>query len=93
MILDKETATKIVYENHSEWEAVTDEEITGSSRWSRYCSRVFKNIPSGKFYMFEWSGGLTEMQEETAYQHVNTVEVIEVIEQIVTIKKWCTKPL
>ena len=44
-----------------------EDKITGKSRWSMHCRRVFKH--EGKFYVTTYSVGLTEHQDEQPYEH------------------------
>jgi len=93
MKLTGEEARNVVYEEslRSEWEAVSGEEIIDTSRWSIIRSRVFKHVPTGKTYMFSWSQGATECQDEAAYEYEDFYEPVEVKEEEVLIKKWVPK--
>lgn len=85
--LTPEEARSIVWEDHDDWEMV-QKDITGKNRWSIDYSGIFKNLPTNKYYMFEWSTGATEQQDEQAYEYDKEVEVVEVVEKEVMVKKW-----
>lgn len=66
-----EDAMNLIDESSDEYEFV--EEIEGESgRWDRYIQIIFKS--GNNYYAFDYSQGLTEMQENT----IDTIEHYEV---------------
>ncbi|QOV06107.1 hypothetical protein CPT_Pasto_033 [Rhizobium phage Pasto] len=61
------------------YEAVTAENITGDSRWSKFYEQVFKDTRTGDFWEISWSRGATEYQD----QGVEDVEVRQVWPKVV----------
>ncbi|KAB2661444.1 hypothetical protein F9K91_24920 [Brucella tritici] len=75
--MDSEIAKLIVCEDHEDsefFEAVTEDEITGDSRWSKFYRQVWKDTRDGTFWEITWSRGATEYQD----QGMEDVEVREV---------------
>lgn len=46
------------------YEVVTTENITGSSRWSKFYEQIFKDTRTGDFWGISWSRGATEYQDQ-----------------------------
>lgn len=89
LTITAEQAREIVYEDNEDWvKLYNTEEITGKSRWSVHVQCVFKHTPSNKFYLFKWSRGATEYQEEKPYEYEKEVSVDEVVEKEVIVKQW-----
>lgn len=63
MNIDNETFEEILWEDHEDFEGVTDTVIEEQSRWSVYKSCVFKQKSTGKFFEAFWGEGATEYQE------------------------------
>lgn len=64
MEIDNDTFREILWEDHEDFEAVTDTKIEDQSRWSVYKSRVYKQKSTGKFFKAYWGEGATEYQED-----------------------------
>lgn len=62
------------------------DEITDTSRWSSHHRIIFAY--EGKFYETYYSEGLTEMQDESAWEYDDEVECYEVELKEVLVKKW-----
>jgi len=88
MKLTSEEACNVIWGDTEDWKPASDKNIDGTSRWSVFMSQVFEHIPTGKFYLFEWSKGATECQDEDPFEYVDEVEPSEVVEKEVTVKKW-----
>lgn len=90
MKLTGEEARNIVYEDVDEsiWESITEEKIEDHSRWNIHKSRIFKHMPSNKFYEFYWQIGATESQDERAYEYDEFYEPTEVEPVEVKVIKW-----
>lgn len=76
--LTPEDARLIIYDEHNDWKMINDE-IYDTGRWSEFHESVYLYISSNKFYKFNWSVGLTEMQDERPYEYDNIVKPIEVV--------------
>ena len=61
--MDVSEFREILYEDHEDFEAVTDTKIEDQYRWSVYKSQVFKQKSTGKFFEAYWGEGATEMQD------------------------------
>jgi hypothetical protein len=63
--------------------------ITDTSRWSEHHEIIFAH--DGKFYKTYYSQGLTEHQEEYAWQNLEEIECyeVELVEKVV--KVWQVK--
>jgi len=90
MKLKPDEAADVVYDGSDDWEPVKGTEaVIDTTRWSICKMAIFKHIPSGKHYLFEWSVGATESQDESAYEHDDEdIVPIEVSLQEVTEMKW-----
>ena len=88
MKLTGEEARAVVWDETDDWEPVSSKEIINTSRWSLGVGRVFKHIPTNKFYMFYWSEGATEQQEESPFEYENFYSPQKVVEKEVVVKKW-----
>lgn len=78
MKLTKQEAQDVVNRDAVDWSPITGETITDHSRWSYTKERVFQHVPSGKFYLFMWSVGATESQDEGPFEYQDTYEPVEV---------------
>lgn len=66
---------------------VIQNELTGSSRWSKHFELIFKDNKTNKFYSSSYSRGATECQDERPYEHEgNEIECVEVVpKEVITI--------
>ncbi len=90
MKLKPEDARNVVYRDHGDWARIEGTEcITGQGRWDTSYEAVFLHKPSGKHYMFDWSQGSTEGQDQEPYEY-NSDDVCPclVIQKEVTETKW-----
>ena len=83
MKINKEEATQIIYEDHSDWDVI-ESEITDQGRWDTHMYSICKHTPTGLCYGVAWSRGSTENQDSEPF-HSNDVEFTEV-EQVAVIK-------
>ena len=88
MKLTKDEARAVVWDETDDWEAASPKEIIDTTRWSNVLYRVFRHIPTGKFYEFSWSVGATEMQDERPYEYEDEITPEEVVQEVVTVTKW-----
>lgn len=89
MNVSKEDGKLIVWDDHEDFEMVKGtREITDQSRWSTTKRAVFLQRSTGKNFRLYWTEGSTEQQDGTEMFYDNTVELEEVEEREVTIKKW-----
>lgn len=83
MEIDNETFQEILWDDHEDFESVTDTEIEDKSRWSIYKSCVYKQKSTGKFFEAYWGEGATEYQEgqneDWSFTEVEPKEVIQVV--------------
>lgn len=63
--------------------------IVDTSRWSEIHEIIFAH--NGKFYETGYSQGLTEQQDESAWDYEEEVECYEVELKEVLVKKWVRK--
>ena len=86
MKLTVEEATRIINDDHVLWKAETSEEMVDHHRWSISMYRVFKHIPSGKYYGIAWMRGATEQQWQEPFEGETEVDVMEVkaVSKVVT---------
>lgn len=85
LVLTNEEARAIVYEDSSEFEVIEDN-IDSTSRWSEHHYVVVKRLSDGKFFADSYSQGLTENQDERAYEYSDPdfTEVFQVEKTIIT---------
>lgn len=89
MNVSKKDGELIVWEDHEDFEKVKGtQEITDQRRWSTTKTAVFLQKSTGKNFRMHWSEGSTEQQDGTEMFYGDTVELEEVEEREVTIKKW-----
>jgi len=87
--LTGEQARFIVWGEDEDWKMVKGtKEIVDQGRWSTAYEAVFLHIPSGKYYLFGWSRGSTECQDEKPYEYDKEVDIPEVVEKEVLVKQW-----
>lgn len=63
MNIDNDTFREILWDDHEDFETVTDTKIEDQSRWSIYKSCVYKQKSTGKFFEAYWGEGATEIQD------------------------------
>lgn len=69
-------------------EDAIEDTIVGRSRWSIQHEAI---IPwKAKFYKVYYSCGATEQQEEELWEHKEVVQLIEVEQRDVLVKRWVT---
>lgn len=89
MIISKEEAEEIVYEDSKDWEMLRKtKNIICTSRWTKTYEAVVLHKPTNKHYQIEWNVGATEIQEGIDAFDSNEVELIEVVEKEVLVKQW-----
>jgi hypothetical protein len=88
MKLAPKKARLIIDHDDPNWKSVTDATIVDQRRWSTAYEQVFLYTPSNKYYLFGWSQGSTECQDEQPFEYDTIVEPQEVVEKEVLIKKW-----
>lgn len=83
MEIDNETFQEILWDDHEDFESVTETKIEDKSRWSIYKSCVYKQKSTGKFFEAYWGQGATEYQEgqneDWSFTEVEPKEVIQVV--------------
>ena len=86
--LTKDDGNRMVYDEHPDFEDVPGtEKIVDQGRWDTMFKKVFKHVPSGKFYMLHYSLGSTEQQECDPFEYSDP-EPEEVELREVTKKEW-----
>lgn len=69
---------KVIYQN-----------LEDSSRWSLQYEMVFQDRSTGKFYLTNYSCGVTEYQDESPYEYEDEfVDVVEVEPKEVTVVQY-----
>ena len=83
MNINNDTFNEILWDDHEDFEAVTNTKIEDQSRWSVYKSRVYKQKSTGKFFEAFWGEGATEMQdgqdEDWHFAEVEPKEVTTIV--------------
>lgn len=74
---------------HAQCPVILDE-ITDNSRWSIH-HRVVFTWKDGKTYEAFYSVGATECQEERPWEYDDEVDISEVEEKEIMVKKWVRK--
>ena len=64
MQINSETFQEILWDDHEDFESVTDTKIEDQSRWSVFKSCVYKQKSTSKFFEAYWGEGATEYQED-----------------------------
>ena len=80
---------QIVYGETYRFACVSDT-IEKNSRWDEHHRSIIKDILTGKYYMTYYSQGLTEKQENLAFEWDDEADFVEVFEIEVTVKKYLT---
>lgn len=88
LVLTKDEARMIVYEDHADFIVVSDD-IVSTTRWSEIHDIVIQQIHNGKFFKGEYSTGATEEQDEQpfSYDDPDFLEVVA-MEKTVTYYGW-----
>ena len=68
LVLTKEEARLIVYEDSNDYDIIEDT-IDDTSRWSENHSVVIQRVSDGKYFSGHYSQGLTESQDERAFDN------------------------
>lgn len=78
-------AQSIIWEDHEDFEIISDE-IYDTRRWVSAHKVIVKNTKTGKFYRSCYEKGLTEQQDQSAYEYDEPIftEVFQV-EKIITV--------
>ncbi len=83
MQIDNEAFQEILWNEHEDFDSVTDTKIEDQSRWSIYKSCVYKQKSTGKFFEAYWGEGATEYQEgqneDWSFTEVEPKEVVTVM--------------
>lgn len=87
LVLTKEEAQAIVWEDTSDYEIISDE-VVDTRRWSADHEIIIKRLSDGKFFADGYSVGLTEMQDESPYEYSDPdfTEVFAVEKTIIVYK-------
>lgn len=89
MIVSKEEAEEIIWEDHEDWEMLRNtRNIICTSRWTKTYEAVFLHKPTQKHYQVEWNVGATEIQEGIDAFYSDEVELTEVELKEVMVKQW-----
>lgn len=89
MIISKEEAEEVVFEDSKDWEILRNtKNIIYTSRWTKTYKAVTLHKPTNKYYHIEWTVGATEIQEGIEPFDTDEVELIEVVEKEVLVKQW-----
>lgn len=70
-----------------DYEEVTSEQVTDTSRWHTMYEQVFKKTSDGTFWEMSWSRGSTEYQDDGP----EDVEIYEVEPKEVTVVQYFRK--
>ena len=89
MKLTIEEATEVIYGEHPDWIGLSEtREMEDGGRWSNIITQIFKHVPTGKHYQFNWEEGGTEMQEDTPPFGYGDPDICLVEYQKVTKMEW-----
>lgn len=86
LILDKQSALDILYEENENAEVIVDD-IEDIGRWSTYHTLIFKL--DGDFYRTFYRRGATEYQDESPWEHDTevTCEQVYPVQEMTTVYK------
>lgn len=87
MRLTPKEARSIIFDDNDEWEEI-EQNIVDTSRWSIHKEGIFLNKKENKHYLFEWSVGATECQDELPYEYDEEVIPKEMKQTQKTIWIW-----
>ena len=90
LTLKAEEARRAVLEDHFDFELIK-EDIVDTLRWSTLYESILQHKSTGKFYIFEFSRGSTECQDESPYEYEDEVTVPEVEKKMVLVESWVVK--
>lgn len=68
LILTKDEARNIVWEDSKEFKTISNE-IVDTRRWSNVHDIVIQRLSDGKYFADGYSVGATEMQDESPYEY------------------------
>lgn len=68
LIVTKEEARDIIYEDHEDYDVISDE-ITDHRRWSVDHEVIIKRLSDEKFFQGNYSRGATESQDEKPFEY------------------------
>jgi len=89
MILTANEALDIVYDDSEDWEVISNtRKTTDNDRWNIYKQCVAYHKLTGKFYMFDWREGATEIQDSPPFEGETEVKPVEVRPVEKTIEVW-----
>lgn len=77
---------EVIWEDHPDFTAVTDENMEDGGRWHNSYDRVFEH-KDGDFYDVSWTRGATEYQDEG----VDNIRVVQVFPKEITVTVYVTK--
>lgn len=87
MKLTGQEAQDVVYEDHEDWQVVETETV-GNSRWSVHKESICIHVPTGEHYLFSYSVGATEYQEEHPFEYEKEVTPVKVVQKEVVRTEW-----
>jgi hypothetical protein len=84
LILTQDEARAIVFDDHEDYQVI-ENEIESTSRWSEHHLVTVQRLSDGKYFQDTYSQGLTESQDERAYEYSqpNFTEVFQVTKTII----------
>lgn len=68
LIITKEEARNIIYEDHEDYDVISDE-IIDHRRWSVDHEVIIKRLSDEKFFQGNYSRGATESQDEEPFKY------------------------
>ena len=77
--IDDDAFEEILWGEHEDYEDVTKETSTGSSRWHTHYTKVIKHKSSGSFFRCSYARGSTEQQEDPEGYAIVEVEPYQVV--------------
>lgn len=80
IILSREDAQDAIDGDHEGFDVILDN-ISETTRWSEIHKCVLQRKSDGAFFKTSYSRGLTEMQDESPYEHETEVEMEEVFRE------------
>ena len=89
MVLTKEEAQSVIWDDTDEWENI-ESNIIDTSRWSNIYVGIFKHLATEKYYSVDWSEAATESQDEEPFGYQDEVKFTEVHQVEEITKAWRT---
>lgn len=87
LIMDEEEFGSIIYEDHEDFESVTQNKIVDQRRWVTCFEQVFKRKSDNTYWRIEWERGSTESQDgcdpEYEGRQVTPVEKVITVYEVV----------